>query len=236
MLSLIMLPTTSFYTNTPIVPTANCTLYPVPTSDMRGLQFGRAPFPLFSCAIVPSVQVGYYTSPAKTFDGGALLAFIAFYSPNAIILNVMFQVVATVCLLGAWDKAVSAFGRPRSRRKTVNSILLTLAVICKPFHIDTGSILSFVSVVLMGYVDTNLGLSQGAAPSYGLYGNADWYYNPSALNSSVVQNDVNHWTLLNGLRGWTGLFAFVFCTLARESHPSRPQMDSSASTATIIPM
>ena len=49
-----------------------------------------------------------YTAPAvgSNNDGGDLVAFLMYYSGKALLLNIIFQIVSSLVLIGSWERLV----------------------------------------------------------------------------------------------------------------------------------
>ncbi len=113
-----------------MVPQANCTDYPPVPLNQRGLSVGRAPLPLYTCKLSPAPARGYAPPLTKTYDNGALFGFLLFYSPNAFVLNKIFQSLGTLCFMATWERINSAWEYNES---TKTKIYASIATICKKF-------------------------------------------------------------------------------------------------------
>ena len=50
----------------------------------------------------------------------------------------------------------------------------------------------------------------------GVYGTQNWFFNPKALTEPAFILDLDNWTMLNGLRGVTGILAYIFWCIVKE--------------------
>jgi hypothetical protein len=100
--TLLVLPTQP-YSEKPIIPRADCTVYPF--SDAEILNYGTYPLPELKCEVYPSSGIDY-TPPSGSNDGGDLFAFLMYYSGKALLLNVIFQIISSLVLIGSWERLV----------------------------------------------------------------------------------------------------------------------------------
>ncbi|KAJ3219612.1 hypothetical protein HDU67_000100 [Dinochytrium kinnereticum] len=182
--------------------------------------------------------------PLPAFTTRDPLALLAFYSPVAVPVSRLFSVTATGASIASidwaagfgeisaglgtvgvgvggdvevrrrwwkgrrsWVEAAVRWWKRRSGRiKRVAAVLSVLLALS-----------SFLSTVMMTYIDDNLFESQ-AGLFGGVYGQGDWFYNLSALTNETtiqIQTDLNRWQVLNACRGSTGIIGWGLYCLAR---------------------
>ena len=73
----------------------------------------------------------------------------------------------------------------------------------------------------------------------GVYGTQNWFFNPKALTEPAFILDLDNWTMLNGLRGVTGILAYIFWCIVKEFNiettPHNLKLANSSSTVKIVP-
>ena len=115
--TLLVLPT-SQYTLSPVIPKATCTTYPPGGTDI--LNYGTYPLPLLSCKV------------GGNGDAGALFSFLLYYSGKAAGLNFVCQVLASLVLVGSWERVVHVMesSRVQGGERVLQRVVAVVLVMC----------------------------------------------------------------------------------------------------------
>lgn len=62
--------------------------------------------PELRCKVYGASGINYTAPVGSNNDGGDLVAFLMYYSGKALLLNIIFQIVSSLVLIGSWERLV----------------------------------------------------------------------------------------------------------------------------------
>ncbi|KAI8904075.1 hypothetical protein EDD86DRAFT_213866 [Gorgonomyces haynaldii] len=142
--------------------------------------------------------------------------FVGWYSEYAVNLNVVFQLLSTLCLLGALHQAsppASWFGEAVFRYRDPKHILRLVFIL--------SMFICYFCTVLITPIDT--GLHESTMTQGGRFGMQLWQFNQTALSDPLTQADLAYWRQMNWMRGFCGLLGWLCSFLSLEYQRQREE-------------